>query len=322
MSSISNSPLVSVCMITYNHEAFISEAIEGVLVQKTAFPIDLVISDDCSSDRTGEICREYQAKYPDVIRLLNREHNLGMQKNFMSTIQACSGKYVALCEGDDYWTDPLKLQRQVDFLEANPDFAVCHHRLRIRNEDDPGDASFTPKSPEILTFEELAKRQYIGTASCVFRNKLFQFPDFFLEVPSTDYALHLLNSFHGKIKFIDETMGVYRLQSGGEWTRRAAIDKGAAALETTIRCRAHFYPHAQREFDFHVSRLNCFLAFEERRLKEYRSQYLGLLKKYSRWLKLREVAALTSRFFLTYFPRSIERYTRVSSKIKNEAESA
>lgn len=111
--------MVSVCMITYNHENFIHEAIEGVLMQKTNFTIELIIGEDCSTDNTRKIVVEYAEKYPDIIRPLLPESNLGMMKNFIKTMEAAKGKYIALCEGDDYWTDQHKLQKQVDLLEAN-----------------------------------------------------------------------------------------------------------------------------------------------------------------------------------------------------------
>ena len=124
-------PIISVCMITYNHEAFISEAIEGVLMQKTSFPFELIISDDCSTDKTREICLKYKSKYPDIIRLLLPESNLGMTKNFIETIKSATGEYIAICEGDDYWTDQLKLQKQIDFMEVNTEYSVCFHRYKI-----------------------------------------------------------------------------------------------------------------------------------------------------------------------------------------------
>lgn len=127
--------IVSVLMITYNHENFIREAIEGVLMQKTDFPVELIIGEDCSTDSTRKICLEYKAKYPDKIRLLLPEFNLGVMRNFIETMQAATGKYIALCEGDDYWTDQYKLQKQVDFLEANSDYSCCFHRYDILDEE-------------------------------------------------------------------------------------------------------------------------------------------------------------------------------------------
>ena len=108
---------VSVCMITYNHESYIHQAIEGVLTQNTTFPYKLVIGEDYSADGTRKICQEYANLYPDKIDLLPSSSNLGMQRNFSRTLNVCTGKYIALCEGDDYWTDPMKLQKQIDILE-------------------------------------------------------------------------------------------------------------------------------------------------------------------------------------------------------------
>lgn len=123
---LSKSPLVSARIITYNHEPYIARAIEGVLMQETDFPIELVIGEDCSTDRTRDIVFEYQKKYPEIIRVVTSEHNVGSYQNGLRTTNACRGKYIAYCEGDDYWTDPLKLQKQVDFLEANPDCGMVH----------------------------------------------------------------------------------------------------------------------------------------------------------------------------------------------------
>ncbi|MDR1406841.1 MAG: glycosyltransferase, partial [Tannerella sp.] len=120
-------PLVSVCMLTYNHERYIAQAIRSVLMQETDFPFELVISDDCSSDGTVEICRSYKDRYPDKIKLLLSEVRLGMTGNFIKTIEACTGRYVAHCDGDDFWTSPGKLQKQADFMEANEEYTLCVH---------------------------------------------------------------------------------------------------------------------------------------------------------------------------------------------------
>lgn len=311
-------PLVSVAMITYNHEKFIAEAIEGVLMQKTDFPIELIIGEDNSTDRTREICLEYQAKHPEIIKVFRRRENLGMQRNFMETVQSCEGKYVALCEGDDYWTDPSKLRRQIDFLENNPEFAICHHRLKMIN-DESGQEALYPVSKKETTFEDLAMRQHIGTASCVFRNRLFEFPDLFLNVYATDYTLHLLNSYHGKIKLIDETMGVYRVQSRGEWSGRGVIERTAKAIDTVRKCREYFYPRAADEFDFHAIKLTCFFAFEKKDFKDFRKNYRLLLKKYRRFLNLRDFSALNMRYFLSLFPGLINFYARASERFKTAA---
>jgi glycosyltransferase involved in cell wall biosynthesis len=119
-------PLVSVSMITYNHEPFIAQAIEGVLRQKTSFPFELIIGEDCSTDKTRAIVLEYQKKYPDVIRVVTSDRNVGIKKNGLRTLKAGKGKYVAFCEGDDYWHSPHKLQKQVDYLESHPECGLVY----------------------------------------------------------------------------------------------------------------------------------------------------------------------------------------------------
>src|ERR1700739_2391661 len=113
-------PLISVCMITYNHEKYIAQAIESVLAQKTNFPVELVIGDDYSTDSTRKICLDYKKKHPDILKLRFPDKNMGMMPNFIANLKECDSRYIALLEGDDYWTDPYKLQKQFDFLEANP----------------------------------------------------------------------------------------------------------------------------------------------------------------------------------------------------------
>lgn len=135
-------PLVSVKMITYNQLLFIGKAIEGVLKQKTNFPFELLIGEDCSTDGTRDIVHEYKKKYPDMIRVITSDKNVGMKKNGLRTLKAARGKYVAYCEGDHYWHNPMKLQKQAEYLEMNPEcgmvyssYDVYHVKSKKRIED-------------------------------------------------------------------------------------------------------------------------------------------------------------------------------------------
>lgn len=123
-------PLVSVVTITYNHERYISNCIEGVLSQITNFPIEFIIAEDCSTDRTRIICEDYARIHPEMIRLITSENNLGYNANELRAMKSARGKYIAYCEGDDFWTDCMKLQKQVDFLESHPMYSICFHRCR------------------------------------------------------------------------------------------------------------------------------------------------------------------------------------------------
>ncbi|MFW6224817.1 MAG: glycosyltransferase family 2 protein, partial [Bacteroidota bacterium] len=134
-----NQPLVSICCITYNHEKYIREAIEGFLRQKTSFPIEVLLHDDASNDGTSSIIRAYESKYPDLIFPIYQKENQyskGVKISPTYNWPRARGKYIALCEGDDYWTDPLKLQKQVDFLEKNEEYSMCAHDVKTIYEDD------------------------------------------------------------------------------------------------------------------------------------------------------------------------------------------
>lgn len=129
------SPLVSVCIITYNHEEYIEEAVKGALNQKLHYPYEIVIGDDCSTDRTVEKCKKLKEANPEkCVRIVEQEKNLGMNGNWMATIQAAYGKYIAICEGDDYWIDSHKLQKQISFLEENEDYAMSSHEVYLEND--------------------------------------------------------------------------------------------------------------------------------------------------------------------------------------------
>ena len=213
---------VSVCMITYNHEKFITEAIEGVLMQETVFEYELVIANDNSFDNTDKIIQEFITIHPKGhrIRYFKQEKNIGMMPNALFALAQSKGKFIALCEGDDYWIDKNKLQKQVDFLEQNPDFSICFHDVYTLFENSNKKEYTANTEREILTIEDLAKWNFINTPSCVFKNQIIEFPSWFKDCPAGDYALHLLNAQYGKIKRIPEAMAVYRVHDGGVWSMK------------------------------------------------------------------------------------------------------
>lgn len=221
-------PLVSVFCPTYNHEKFIRQCLEGIVMQKTDFPIELFVQDDASTDKTPLIVKEYAEKHDFIIPVLHSENHYSKGKSLNEYFfRNAKGKYIALCEGDDYWTDPFKLQKQVDFLEGNEDFAICHHNMQVIYEDgrEPH-LSNSPDQKEVTTIEDLAKGNYIYTASCVYRNGLIkEFPDWFKDAPVGDYVLHMLNAQYGKIKYITDVMGVYRVHKDGIWSNQNYILK-------------------------------------------------------------------------------------------------
>lgn len=207
---------VDIIMMTYNHQEYIVKAIEGVLCQTTTFPFRLIIGEDKSTDNTLEICQKYATQNPNKILLLKREKNMGVYDNFVDIYNHCSAKYIALCEGDDYWTDPLKLQKQVDFLENNQDYVICFHSAKeIRSNGEVKISNENQKNPTDIS--DLVQGWYINTATYVFRNsKKIVFPDWYYKVMATDLCFHILIAENGgKIHFINETMSVYRRHDGG-----------------------------------------------------------------------------------------------------------
>ena len=225
-----NNPVISICIISYNQAAYIVQAIDSAINQKLSYSVEIIIADDCSTDGTREIIFEYANRYPNLIRVLPRTINLGPAKNFVDLIYAANGKYIAYLEGDDYWTIDSKLQYQVDFLENNPDFAICFtDAVETFSEDfnDPRNYhSGGSGGISETTINELIFRNYIQTCTVVFKNKLFgKFPDWYMQLKMGDWPLHLLNSSYGKIKYLNFSSAVHRNHSSGVWSSQHVLSR-------------------------------------------------------------------------------------------------
>ena len=222
-------PVLSVMIITYNHASFIAQALDGVLSQKLNFTLEIVIGEDCSIDGTREIVIDYQKRYPQLVRVLLPEINIGAMPNLIATMAACRGEFIAILEGDDYWTDPTKLQRQVNALRANPNCSMCFHDAQIVYETSPAKApvvfsqhiaphALPPPnitgSPLQFTQLDLARVGWImPTASIVFRNSSLPhpLPSWFLGIFSGDYTLQLLSTRNGAAFYLPIVMSCYRV---------------------------------------------------------------------------------------------------------------
>ncbi len=207
-------PLLSVCLITYNHVKYIREAIDGVLMQKVNFSWNLIIADDFSTDGTREILLEYKEKYPEFIKLILQEKNVGAAQNWLDLLNAPESKYIAYFEGDDYWTDPLKLQKQVDFLEANEGYTLCfHNAFLLRNNKDKM-KPFRESSKNIYyTKDVIVDKWFCPTASIVFKSEAIKDSSIMAKnekIVNGDMLLIFQVSLKGKLYFINEIMSVYR----------------------------------------------------------------------------------------------------------------
>ncbi len=237
---------VSVCLLTYNHERYVAQAIDSVLAQE-GVDFELVISEDHSTDATRAIVDEYAERHPDRIRALPSPRNVGMTRAFARGIEAARGAYVALLDGDDYWTSPHKLRIQADYLDAHPECAICFHNVTLRYEDGAvaphpfhtAEASHyfsRPVPKPVSTLADVAPGNFMQTCSVMFRRGLFgDFPEWYADLAVADWPLHVLNAEHGDIGYIDETMAVYRVHAGGVWTGSLARNRARKSVEGLVR---------------------------------------------------------------------------------------
>lgn len=236
----SNTPVVSIACITYNHEKYIRDAIEGFLIQKTDFPIEIIIHDDASTDGTAQIIKEYEEKYPDLIFPIYQKENQYSQgkRRILATFvfPRTRGKYIALCEGDDYWTDPYKLQKQVDYLEGHQEYALCHHNAIII--DESGNLKATSYLPEEakrdLSEDEVIKGAWILTLTVCFRNILGTMPPEISRVINGDTFLFSLLGNYGRSGYLGNEISpaVYRHHPGGVWSTLSVMEASSKKLPT------------------------------------------------------------------------------------------
>jgi glycosyltransferase involved in cell wall biosynthesis len=221
MTDKSNRPFVFVRCITYNHEPFIEDALKGFAMQKTDFPFLAVVIDDCSTDGTADIVRRYEAQYPDKIKGIYLPHNFHQTKEdkrpyYQEYIDKAT--YWAECEGDDYWTDPLKLQKQVDFLEAHPEYSLCFHEVKVYDQRTKQfeENTITRDVPGESDITELAKGNYIHTPSVLVRydKEVYSKLKSMGRIIPSDYVLWMLYAEKGKLYKLPEEMAVYRVGSG------------------------------------------------------------------------------------------------------------
>lgn len=213
---------LTVVTTTYNQEKYIEKCIKGIVCQKTNFDFQFLISDDNSTDNTRKIIEKYKTLYPNMIRVIYRDKNLGPMENFIQTLNEVHTEYVALCDGDDYWTDKNKLQRQVDFLDNNKDFTICFHRTKIFFDDNSREPVFHPIGiKKDLDLIDLCMNNTIPANTVVYR-WIYRKKDSFINdfpkgiVPG-DYYVHLMHAAKGRIHYIPKQMSCYRRNSQGMW---------------------------------------------------------------------------------------------------------
>lgn len=241
MNTYTRPMMVTIRCIAYNQEKYIRQCLEGFVMQKTNFRFEAIVHDDASKDGTADIVREFAEKYPDIIKpIYETENQYSKHDGSLERImdEHTHGKYIAICEGDDYWIDPLKLQKQFDFMEAHPECSLCFHAHKdlypngIFKEIVPEEIKTFYDTPYII----LIKNNIIGTNTIFCRGKYMKEgrPDFWEQCPVGDIPMRLFFSAKGKIGFINEFMSVYRRNAIGGWTSRKTTLKSRTVHHRAI----------------------------------------------------------------------------------------
>lgn len=288
MMEVENAPLVSVCVPTYQHEPYIRACIESILRQKTNFSFEIVIGEDASTDGTREICQAYSAKYPDKIRLFLRsrkdviyiDNRATGRFNFTETMKAARGKYIALCEGDDYWVDDHKLQMQVEFLEMNPGFSLVHTNVNHVNKNGDVVLPAPLKYKDVMTHEEVSGVITVQTLTMVFRaDALGVFPAEFYRVFNADLFLVAMLSEKGKVKFINKVTGCYRKHEGGIFTGINYKNRQVNRLETLVAMLHYFSnPKVKQNLKTAISKSYGRILYAELSMHNYAGFFRFLMK--------------------------------------------
>ena len=247
--------MVTIASTTYNMEAYIAEAMDSWLAQKTSFPFDILISDDGSTDGTCDVVRHYMEMYPNI-RLISTGH-VGKMPNFIRSLKESKGKYIALCDGDDYWIDPNKLQKQVDFMESHPDFSECFTNSYVLNT-----VTGERKIAKTQLWDEADTKGLLRhrdndnvqmspghTSTFLYRNRYLQvYPEWMYGDVMTDFPLYMLMSRYGRAKFINDVTSVYRHRPDG-------VSSLNYTFEKNTRKRINVYRHVNRDFNYKYWRI-------------------------------------------------------------------
>lgn len=299
-----NEIMVSINCATFNHEDFIEEALDSFLNQKTNFKYEILIHDDASTDNTAAIIKEYQKRYPDIIKPILREENQYSQGKKVSLFNdyRAEGKYIAMCEGDDYWSDSNKLQKQFDFMEKNSEYSLTlHNAMKLNNQtkEDIGPVRPLNDVQKDYTTDEiiLAGGDYFPTASMFYRTKFTEkYPDFYLTAPTGDVARLIYFSLCGKVNYDNAVMSVYRVNNPDSWVgQNSSVDKKVKWLSGSIEMYEEInsytkglyntslnYRIAEREFNLLLLKKDFQTIKQEKYNEVYRN--LPMKKKVSLFL--------------------------------------
>lgn len=261
LSKLTDNPVVSVVMTAYNHDKYIAQAIEGVVMQRCDFPIELLIGEDCSTDRTREICQQYQHRYPQNIRLITSDHNVGAAKNWLRICARAHGRYVALCDGDDYWCDERKLEKQVQMLDNHPGMNLCFSRVGIWRENvNKVVTEWYPKGEKPrYPLEDFIANQVVAITCtvCLKRDVFSKLPRLIVDGAMGDWPLFVLALVGGYAGYISEPLAVYRVHPNGVWQSANAEKRYEGFKAMNRLLRFHLGRKYDKYFDTSLAKAYC-----------------------------------------------------------------
>jgi len=275
---------ISVVVTAYNHEKYIGQCLDGILQQKGSFVLEVILGDDCSADRTRQIMHDYCEKFPGTFVLLPATKNMGIHNNIKRCLAACSGDYIAFCEGDDYWTDTHKLAKQAEFLESHPDYSLCFNAVIVYCQNENRYEPFAEQlslEKDTLTTEDLVEYNYIGNLStCMYRTSIIrQLPEEIYNRFLADWVLNMACGRMGKIGFIRDWMSVYRRHSKGLWSGAEPIDKSrtlSAAIDSYNQLFCYDYDKQFRKQKEILEK--CIAQYEKQLQVQGRARQVYLVK--------------------------------------------
>lgn len=292
-------------------------------MQKTNFPFELIIGEDCSTDGTSKIAKAFQAKYPEKVRLLTPAANLGVGRNTVSCLDACEGEYITFCEGDDFWTDPNKLARQVELLDEQPEAAMCFHKVGMLDDVTGENKGYFPDKTfknNRLSQEEIIGKCWIATCSTMFRRKNMPvLDDDFASLQICDWALFILLTRHGYVAYIDEVMGQYRVHGTGVWSSGT----GQYRIKETVRTLEYVLPDVFGKEKVELRRglgRYCMRAGREAfQMGDRVEARKFVLRSFVHFLAGREMSMQHVKFFTKmYFPSAVSGIRAMKQSFRNK----
>lgn len=234
---------ISVVVITYNQENCIDRALAGVFAQRGDFELEVVVANDASTDSTLEHILKWKERFPENLKLVNHEKNVGFRKNYLSAVKAATGKYMCMCDADDYWIDRHKLKRQMEYMESHPDCAVTFHRI-VNVYEQTGVKTLSNGGQKAeCDIVDLSRRNFITNLSVMYRRELVpaeNLPEWIGDVSLPDYAYHMIYAAHGNIHYFRRPMGVYSKNSEGAWSLSSRVHQYEMALDVRRRLMEYF----------------------------------------------------------------------------------